>query len=76
LTTQTIEYKAKAFEPRNLAFFFLIAFGVTWFKDLLLIFGILKYPSGVDTFEVDLGSPGLLILLYVLNWGPSLPHLW
>ena len=28
MTTQTEEYKAKSFEPRNLAFFFLIVFGL------------------------------------------------
>ncbi len=30
MTAQTVGYKAKAFEPRNLVFFFLLAFGLTW----------------------------------------------
>jgi pimeloyl-ACP methyl ester carboxylesterase/membrane protease YdiL (CAAX protease family) len=44
-TTQEVGYEMKAFEARNLVFFFLIAFGMNWFRDALIIFGILKAPS-------------------------------
>ena len=30
MAIQTVGYKAKVFEPRNLALFFLIAFGWSW----------------------------------------------
>ena len=68
MTTQTVGYKAKAFEARNLAFYFVIVLGLQWFGSALVIFGIVKIPSGI----VDLGSVGLLILLYVVNFGPTI----
>jgi hypothetical protein len=68
MTAQTVGYKAKAFEARNLAFYFLIALGLMWFGSAFVIFGIVNIPSGI----VDLGSVGLLILLYVVNFGPTI----
>ncbi len=62
--TQTVGYKAKAFEPRNLAFFFLAVLGLSWTKQALLFFGILKAPSGIT-------DPSLL-LLTLTTWGPTL----
>jgi hypothetical protein len=51
-----------------LAFFFLIAFGLTWFKNALLIFGILKPPSSIG---YQFGTaPGILLL--VLGFGPTI----
>ena len=73
MTTQMVGYKAKAFEPRNLVFFFLIAFGWTWFWWGLFIFGILKLPSGIGTSEVDLGSASPTVLIVLLApYGPTL----
>jgi hypothetical protein len=73
MNTQTVGYKAKALEPRNLAFFFLIAFGWSWLWWGLFIFGILKMPSGIGTSEVDLGSAGPLILIIMLSpFGPTI----
>lgn len=64
MITQTEEYKAGAFESRNLVFFFLLAFGLTWISSAL--FGIfdLKMPS-------SLTDPLILILL-AGAFGPTL----
>jgi hypothetical protein len=73
MNTPIVGYKAKALEPRNLAFFFLIAFGWSWLWWALFIFGILKMPAGIGTSEVDLGSAGPLILLIALTpYGPTI----
>jgi len=61
MNTQTVGYKAKAFESRNLVFFFLIAFGLIWFLDALLILGILKFPVGIgENFGT---ASGILLLV-------------
>jgi membrane protease YdiL (CAAX protease family) len=73
MNTPIVGYKAKALEPRNLAFFFLIAFGWSWLWWALFIFGILKMPAGIGTSEVDLGSAGPLILIIMLTpFGPTI----
>lgn len=73
MDSQTVGYKAKAFEARNLAIFFLIAFGWSWLWWGLFIAGILKMPAGIGTAEVDLGSAGPLILIIVLTpFGPTI----
>jgi membrane protease YdiL (CAAX protease family) len=73
MNSQTVEYKAKAFEARNLAFFFLLAFGWSWFWWALFIFGILTMPAGIGTSEVDFGSAGPLMLLIALTpYGPTI----
>lgn len=73
MTSQSIGYKAKAFEPRNLLFFFLIAFGWSWFWWALFIFGILKLPAGIGTLDVNFVSAAPLILVvFVAPYGPTL----
>jgi membrane protease YdiL (CAAX protease family) len=73
MTTQSVDYKTKAFEPRNLAFFFLIVFGLTILKYGLLLSGIVKMPSGEGLSALSAG-PG--ILLIVLGaWGPIIAAL-
>jgi uncharacterized protein len=74
MTTHAVGYKAKAFEPRNLGFFFLIAFGWSWFfLWLLFISGIVTMPSGIGTSEVDLGSAWPLMILSLLTpYGPTI----
>lgn len=67
LTHQTAAYKAKAFEPRNLVLFFLIAFGVTWSGTALLFLGILKYPTSMAGFASVSG-----IVLLATGFGPSI----
>jgi len=47
LNTQPVGYKAKAFEPRNLAFFFLLAFGLSWIPAVLLEIFDLKRPDSI-----------------------------
>jgi membrane protease YdiL (CAAX protease family) len=64
MITQMNGYKAKAFEPRNLAFFFLIAFGLSWGRQTLLFFGILKEPSGI--FDP------IILLFTAATWGPTI----
>jgi membrane protease YdiL (CAAX protease family) len=74
MNTQTLGYKAKAFEPRNLAFFFLIAFGWSWFLWwLLFISGLVTMPTGIGTSEVDLGSAWPIMILSVITpYGPTI----
>ncbi len=72
MTTQTVGYKAKAFEPRNLAFFMLIAFGWSWLLWwFLFLSGIVTMPT--STSEVDLGSYWPLGILSLLSpYGPTI----
>ena len=35
MNAQGVGYKAKSFEARNLAFFFLFAFGLTWITNAI-----------------------------------------
>ena len=74
MTNQTVGYKAKAFELRNLVFYFLIAFGWSWFMWwLLFISGIITMPTGIGTSKVDLGSAWPIMLLSVLTpFGPTI----
>ena len=58
MTTPTEEYKAKSFQPRNLAFFFLLAFGLTWISGVLLGIFAPKPPTG-------LANPAVLLLVFV-----------
>ncbi len=62
MTTQTEGYKAKAFEPRNLVFFFLLAFGLTWSMAVLLGIFDPKMPTSMTDpailFFVFVGLPG------------------
>ena len=64
MNTQTVGYKAKEFELRNLTFFFLLAWGLPLFFAALFIFGIVRWPSQV--------GPGMIILLVVLNFAPMI----
>jgi len=64
MTTQTVGYKAKAFELRNLVFFFLIAFGAPLLVFGPFMLGILKLPASV--------GPGLGILFSVLQFAPMI----
>jgi membrane protease YdiL (CAAX protease family) len=67
MNTQLVGYKAKAFESRNLIFFFLIALGLPLLFISLFTFNILKWPSTVD--------PGLGILLAVAQFLPLIAAL-
>jgi len=66
MNAQLVGYKAKAFEARNLIFFFLIAF-LPVFVALLVAAGILDLPS-------DPG-PGLIILFVVAQFSPLIAAL-
>jgi len=65
---QTVGYKAKAFELRNLACYFLIVFGLQALNYGLLITGILKMPS-VDGPAALLEDPRLIVMT-LAAWGP------
>jgi uncharacterized protein len=62
VNNQTVEYKAKAFEPRNLGFFFLLAFGLTWLATTLLGIFDPKMPASITDpvilFFVFFALPG------------------
>jgi len=68
LTTQIPAYKAKVFEPRNLAFFFLIAFGVTWSGIGLIFLGILKYPTAIGAQNGSVSG----IVAVLTGFGPTI----
>ncbi len=74
MTTQTVGYKAKAFELRNLALFFLIAFGWSWLWWWFLYFsGIVIKPAGISPQNIDLRSSWYFIPLGLLSpYGPTL----
>ena len=67
MNAQPVGYKAKAFEARNLVFFFLIALGLPWLFISLFTFDILKWPSVV--------GPGLGILLAIAQFLPLIAAL-
>ena len=68
MTAQTIGYKAKAFEPRNLAFYFLLVFGlnaIMWVS--VGIFG-LKMPASFS----DPALPFWLLVALPATCGPTI----
>ena len=71
--SQTSRYKTETWQPRNLIWFFLIAFGWTWFWWALFIFSILKMPAGIGTPDIDLASAGPILLIVILSpFGPTI----
>ena len=72
---QSVGFKAKAFEGKNLIYFFLIAFGWTWiWWYVLFISGWVTVPEGLGSQAADLGAAGpLIILLVALSpFGPTI----
>ena len=68
MNTQPVEYKAKAFEGRNLAFFFLLAFGISWTTAFLIsIFNLDMSASGSGPF-----NPFVVLIGVLGTIGPSL----
>lgn len=68
-------YRTRALEGRNLVYFFLIAFGWTWFWWwLLFLSGWIAVPEGVGSQEADFaGANPLIILLVALSpFGPTI----
>lgn len=64
MATQTVGYKAKAFEARNLAIFFLLALGFNWIKQALRFYGVLEAPTGIT-------DPNVLTEI-LLGGGPTI----
>ena len=74
MTTQTEGYKAKAFEPRNLVFFFLLACGLLWIPAVLLEIFDLKRPNNITdpaaflfVFFGLLGSIGPTLAAFIMT---------
>ena len=69
-------YKAKAFEGRNLLYFFLIAFGWTWIWWWILFFsGWVTVPENIGSRDADfgVGTSALVILFVALSpFGPTI----
>lgn len=71
--SQLQRHKKDNWQPRNLIWFTLIAFGWTWFWWALFIFDILRMPTGTGTPDVDLGAAGPILLIVILSpFGPSI----
>ncbi len=68
MDTQTVGYKAKALEARNLAYFFIFVFGLQAIRYGLLITGVLDNPSEEGP-RVLLNNPGVIIQT-LASWGP------
>ena len=68
MDTQAVEYRAKAFQGRNLAIYFLIVFGLQALAYGLLITGVLKMPS-VEGPGALIDDPRLVVLT-LAAWGP------
>ncbi len=68
MDTQSVGYKAKVFEARNLAYYFLIVFGLQALAYGLLIAGVMKMPAGEGP-AVLLKDP-LIIIKTLASWGP------
>ncbi len=68
--------KAKAFEGRNLVYFFLIAFGWTWlWWWVLFLSGWVTVPEGVGTSNAKFGAGAdvlILILVALSPFGPTI----
>lgn len=70
MNIQTTGYKAKAFEARNLALYFLIVYGLQALAYGLLITGVLKMPAR-DGPAAVIADPRLIILT-LSAWGPMI----
>ena len=71
--SQNNRYITKTWQPWNLAFFTLIAFGWTWFWWALFIFDVLRMPSEIGTPAFDLGSAGPVLLAVIISpFGPTI----
>ena len=68
MTAQTDDYKAKAFEPRNLAFFFLIVFGLNAIMWVLISIFDLKMP----TSPADSGFLLWILVVMPAACGPTI----
>jgi uncharacterized protein len=87
MNTQTEGYRAKAFEPRNLVFFFLLAFGLSWISAVFLEIFDLKTPDSITdpaaflfVFFALLGSIGPSLAAFIMTGitegKPGVKALW
>ncbi len=64
MTAPADAYRAKAFEPRYLVLFFLLALGLNWAKALLRFYGVLEAPAKIT-------DPNVLAEIF-LGGGPTI----
>jgi hypothetical protein len=78
MNTQLVGYKAKAFEARNLAFFFLIALGAKLILGLLIFFELPQYPLLTVPLFGILCSPSVaaFIVTGLTEGKPGVRALW
>jgi hypothetical protein len=72
---QSVGYRAKAFEGKNLVYFFLIAFGWTWiWWYILFLSGWVTVPEGVGGPEADFSGANAFIIMSVAlsPFGPTI----
>jgi membrane protease YdiL (CAAX protease family) len=62
MDTQTVGYKAKSFEGRNLAWYFLIVLGIPWLAMAPFLLRIVKFPAKL--------GPGLTIVMAIIQFLP------
>jgi hypothetical protein len=73
MASNEFEFRANQFELENLLWFFIIAFGWTWLLNSFFINGILTFPDGVGTSNLDLASVGFVfIILIIMPFGPTI----
>ena len=73
MLSNEFNFRANQFEMKNLLLFFIIAFGWTWLLNSLFINGILVFPEGVGTSNLDLVSVGsVFIILIIMPFGPTI----
>jgi membrane protease YdiL (CAAX protease family) len=73
MTSNEFEFRARQFELKSLVWFFIIAFGWSWLLNSLFISGILEFPDGVGTSNLNLASVGFVfIILIIMPFGPTI----
>jgi membrane protease YdiL (CAAX protease family) len=78
MNTQPVGYKAKAFEARNLTFFFLIALGAKLILGLLIFFGLPQPPLLIFPLIAILCSPSAaaFVVTGLTEGKPGVRALW
>ena len=72
MNAQSVGYKAKAFEARNLAFFFLIALGAKLILGLLIFFELPQYPLlAIPLFGILFSPSGAAFIVTGLTEGKT-----
>ena len=74
MSDQLPAYKAKAFEGRNLVYFFLIAFGWTWiWWWILFLSGWVTVPEELGTRAAEVGGSANIFIIFLVALSPFGP---